>query len=161
MKVAWIGLALALALLVETLLGLLAPAYSLAFDPFLLVVVYVGLTRGEVAGMLTGAVAGWIQEVAFGGTVLGLLAMTRIFLGFGVGAAGSRLLLASPLARILVLAAATVADGWTFSWLASVFDVRTAPLRAATLATRAGVNALVGTAIFQALDRRLKRELRR
>ena len=55
------------------------------FDPFLLVVVYCGLTGGEVHGMLAGAAAGWVQDVHFGGRILGLSGLSKLLVGFGVG----------------------------------------------------------------------------
>jgi hypothetical protein len=51
-----------------------------------------------------------------------------------------------------------VADALIFQWLAAVFDVRTIDLTPLDLATRATVNAAVGAALFEFLDRRLPRE---
>ena len=60
----WTGLAIAGAVLVETALGYLVPAPGRYLDPFLLVVVYCALAGGETHGMLAGAAAGWVQDVA-------------------------------------------------------------------------------------------------
>ena len=95
------------------------------FDPFLLVVVYCGLTGGETHGMLAGAAAGWVQDVHFGGRVLGLSGLTKVLVGFGVGV-GSHALppRRSRRPRLLVLMVADVVDALLFGQLAAVFDVQ-------------------------------------
>lgn len=158
MKAFWTGLAVVGALLVQSALTQLLPSQARVFDPFLLVLVYCALTEGETHGMLAGMAAGWVQDVFFAGPVLGFSALTKILLGFGVGMAGARFLLVGPGARALVLLLATVGDALIFQWLATVFDVRTIDITPLDLATRATVNAAVGAALFEYLDRRLPRE---
>lgn len=160
MKVLWTAVALGAALIVQSALGRVAPAQAPLFDPFLLVLVYCALTRGEAFGMLAGGAAGWIQDIQFGGTVLGLCGLTKVLLGFGVGLAGSRFLLTSTGARTLVLLATTVADSLLLEALAGVFDVRTSGLSAGGLLARASVNAVLGVSLYAVLDRRLPREER-
>jgi cell shape-determining protein MreD len=59
----WTLLAIGLAALAQSGLSLLWPAQARMFDPFLLVMVYCGLTYGETHGTLAGAAAGWIQDI--------------------------------------------------------------------------------------------------
>jgi rod shape-determining protein MreD len=158
MRVFWTALAILVALLVQSALTQLLPGQARVFDPFLLVLVYCALTEGETHGMLAGMAAGWVQDVHFGGTVLGFSALTKILVGFGVGMAGARFLLIGPGARALVLLITTLADALVFQWWTTVFDVRTLELTPLGLATRASVNAVVGVALFELLDRRLPRE---
>jgi rod shape-determining protein MreD len=160
MKVLWTAVALASALVVQSALGQLAPVQASLFDPFLLVLVYCALTRGETFGMLAGGAAGWIQDIQFGGTVLGLSGLTRVLLGFGVGLAGSRFLLTSAGARTLVLLATTLADGLLLRSLAALFDVKTLGLSPPGMLARASVNAVLGVLIYAVLDRRLAGEER-
>ena len=110
MRVFWTALAILAALLVQTALGRLLPMQARVFDPFLLVVVYCGLTGGETHGMLAGASAGWVQDVHFGGRILGLGGLTKLLLGFAVGVGSTRFHLGEPAARLLVLMVATIAD---------------------------------------------------
>jgi rod shape-determining protein MreD len=152
------ALAIALALLVQSSLSRLHPAAAQVLDPFLLVVVYCALLGGETHGMLAGTAAGWVQDVHFGGTVLGFAPLSKLVVGFGVGLAASRFLLAGPGPRTLTLLLAAVADALVFAWLAYVFDVKTASLSPLTLASRATVNAAVGVGLFELVDRRLGRE---
>jgi rod shape-determining protein MreD len=153
----WTGIAIVGALLVETALGYLVPEPGRYLDPFLLVVVYCALRRGETHGMLAGAAAGWVQDVHFGGTILGLSALSKLVVGFVVGAAGSHFLITSAGARALVLLLAAVGDALLVQWLASVFGIDASPMSPITLAARACLTAVVGGGVFALIDRRLQR----
>src|SRR5207247_5876711 len=119
----WTLLAIALAALLQSGFSLLhLPRGSALFDPFLMVVVYCGLTYGETHGMLAGAVAGWVQDVLFGGQIAGLSGLTKLILGFVVGLAGARFLLVGAGPQVLVLFVTTVVDALLMQWLASVFS---------------------------------------
>ena len=157
----WTAAAVIAALLLQTVLSLVLPGYARLFDPFLLVLVYSGLTGGASRGMLAGAAAGWVQDVHFGGPVLGLSGLTKVLVGFGVGAGSSRFHLAEPGARVLVLVLATVMDALIFNRLAAVFDVSAYALSPAGLLVRAVTNAGIGILVFETIDRRLRMPLRR
>lgn len=159
MRWLWTALALLLALMLQSGLSLVVGNGRL-LDPFLLVVVYCGLVGGETHGMLTGAVAGWIQDIQFGGPVTGLSALTKLLLGFAVGMTATRFLLATPAARLLVLFAATLLDALVFERLALVFEVPAAEVSLEGLIARGVVNALVGGLAFYALELRLRKEVR-
>jgi rod shape-determining protein MreD len=158
MKAFLTGLGVVAALLVQSGLSRLLPSGAPILDPFLLVVVYCALVGGETHGMLAGALAGWVQDVHFGGTVLGFAPLSKVLVGFGVGLAAYRFMLAGPGPRTLTLLGAAAADALLFAWLAYVFDVRTADLSFLALASRATVNAAVGVVLFELLDRRFRRE---
>jgi len=151
------GLALLAALLLQTALTQLLPAHAQVFDPFLLVLVYCGLSGGETHGMLAGAVGGWIQDVLFAGRILGLSGLTKLLIGFAVGLAGSRFHLTEPAPRALVLVLAALADAALLTALAAAFDVSVTPLTGARLLARAAVNAAVGVACFGLLERQAGR----
>ena len=153
----WTALALVGALLVETALAHLVSSPGRYLDPFLLVVVYCALVRGETHGMLAGAAAGWVQDVMFGGRVLGLSALAKLLVGFSVGLAAGRFLIATTAARALVVLLAAVADALLVQWLASVFSVETLSLPPLALAARATLSAVVGGVLFALVDRRLAR----
>lgn len=153
----WTGLAITGAVLVETALGYLVPAPGRYLDPFLLVVVYCALSGTEVNGMLAGAAAGWVQDVLFGGRVLGLSALSKLLVGYAVGAGAGRFLIATTAARALVVLLATVADALLVQWLASVFSVDASGLSPVALASRATLNALAGGLLFALVDRRRQR----
>jgi rod shape-determining protein MreD len=144
---------LALAVVVQSVLGFLLPSGRLLFDPLLLVALYCGLAWGETPGMLAGAAAGWVQDVAFGGRVLGLTALAHLLTGFVVGAAASRLLLTRPEARLLAVFSATLVDVWILEWLAAAFGVGLQPLSAWGLLQLCLANAVIGTAVYTGVER--------
>ena len=154
MRVFWTAVALVAALALQSGLSLIGPGWARAFDPFLLVVVYCGLKGGETHGMLAGVVAGWMQDVHFGGRVLGLAGLTKTLVGFGVGLAGTRFQLTEPGARLLVLLLAVVVDAVVLRQLAAAFDVTPGVLSWPGLALRAGVNAVIGMPLFAVIERR-------
>lgn len=155
-RLVWTGIAIVAALLVETALGYVVAEPGRYFDPFLLVVVYCALRGGETHGMLAGVAAGWVQDVLFGGSILGLSALSKLVVGFAVGAAGSHFLIASTSARVLVLLLAAIADALLTQWLSSVFGIDASPMSPVTLAARASLTAVVGGALFALIDRRLQ-----
>ena len=153
----WTAVAIAGAVLVETALTYLVASPGRYLDPFLLVVIYCALSFGETHGMLAGAAAGWVQDVMFGGRVLGLSALAKLVVGFSVGLAGGRFLIATTAARALVVLLAAVADALLVQWLASVFSVEMLSLPPLALATRATLSALAGGVLFALVDRRVAR----
>lgn len=157
MRVFWTALAILAALLVQTALGRVLPMQARVFDPFLLVVVYCGLTGGEVHGMLAGAAAGWVQDVHFGGRILGLSGLSKLLVGFGIGVGSTRFHLGEPAARLLVLMVATIVDAVLFGQLAQVFDVQAYELSPLGLVVRALVNGAVGMVVFETMDRQMRR----
>jgi len=155
-RLVWTGIAIVAALLVETALGYVVAEPGRYFDPFLLVVVYCALRGGETHGMLAGVAAGWVQDILFGGSILGLSALSKLVVGFAVGAAGSHFLIAGTSARVLVLLLAAIADALLTQWLSSVFGIDASPMSPVTLAARASLTAVVGGALFALIDRRLQ-----
>jgi rod shape-determining protein MreD len=158
MRIFWALLSIVLATVAQTALSRVSPAAALYFDPYVLVMVYAGLTRGETHGMLTGAAAGWVQDVHFGGRVVGISGLTKLIVGFLVGLAATRFLLVGVGPQILVLVTATLADSLIAHSLSSVFGISPAELSTWGLAARGVVNALSGVLLFALVDRRFRRD---
>jgi rod shape-determining protein MreD len=153
----WFTLALVGAVLVQTALGYVVPSPGRFVDPFLLIVVYTALVAGETPGMLAGVAAGWVQDVVFGGRVLGLSALSKLAVGYLTGLAGGRFLIATTGARALAILAASFLDGMLVPWLASVFAIEVTPLGPLAFVARASLNALAGGLVFAAVERRRQR----
>lgn len=153
MRAVWTALALVLALLFQSALSLVFPAAARLVDPFLLVLVYCGLTGGETHGMLAGAAAGWIQDVHFGGPVVGLSGLSKVVVGYGVGLSGTRFHLNEPSARVLVIFLASVTDAIVFDRLAAAFEVAALALPPSHVLARAAVNVFLGMAVFMLIER--------
>jgi hypothetical protein len=160
-RAAWAAGALLLALAWQTAVTRLAPGYAWLLDPFLLVVLYFGLTGGELQGMLVGAAAGWVQDVQFGGTVLGLGGLSKLVVGFGVGMASERFMLVGSAPRLIAVFVATLLDALLLERLALIFEVPITELSFAGLVGRANANAIVGVAILEVLERHRRPVLKR
>ena len=70
MKAAGVLIAIALALALQTSLARFLVGGTAALDLVLVVVVYVALTSGPVAGMLAGSAAGIVQDALSSGTLV-------------------------------------------------------------------------------------------
>jgi cell shape-determining protein MreD len=157
MRYAWTAAALLVALVLQSALGILAPSEVRIVDPFMVVVVYCGLTGGETHGMLAGAAAGWIQDIHFGGPIVGLSALTKLVIGFGVGVAGNRFMIVGTPPRSLTLFVAVVVEALLLRQLALVFDIPAGALTIFALLARATITALLGALVFETIDLRLGR----
>jgi rod shape-determining protein MreD len=90
----------------------LAPALRIADvapDIPLIVVVLLALRRGSEFGCAAGFAAGLLQDVAAGG-LIGVQALTKALVGFGLGAAGHRLRVTQPLVQVPGLVLLTIAE---------------------------------------------------
>lgn len=161
MRAAWAAGALALALVWQTAMTQLLPGYAWLVDPFLLVVVYFGLTGGELEGMLVGAAAGWVQDVQFGGSVIGLGGLTKLLVGFAVGLASERLMLVGSAPRLIAVFGATLLDALLLERLARIFEVPIAELSFAGLVARANASAILGVVLLELVERRHRAVLKR
>ena len=83
---------------------------DVAPDIPLIVVVFLALRRGGEFGCAAGFAAGLLQDVASGG-LIGVQALTKSLIGFGIGAAGHRLRVTQPLVQVPGLIVLSVAEG--------------------------------------------------
>lgn len=158
MSVVGYGVGLGVALLFQTLLDLLVPAMPGVFDPFLLVLVYAALMGGETRGMLVGAACGWVQDILFSGPIVGLSALAKLLVGFGVGLAGARFMVVGAGPRALVLFSAALLDVLLYERLGAMLGVAVSELAIAQLLMRATLTALVGVPLYGLVARRLRHE---
>ena len=101
MKAASVGLAIALALAVQTTLARFVISGGVRVDLVLVVVVYIALTSGSVTGVWTGTVGGIAQDALSGG-LIGVGGLAKTIVGFLVGVSGSQFIVARPLHRFVV-----------------------------------------------------------
>jgi rod shape-determining protein MreD len=91
----------------------MGPAFRIADvapDIPLIVVVMLALRRGPEFGCGAGFLAGLLQDAATGG-LLGIQALTKSVIGFGVGALGSRLRVSQPLVQVPGLVVLSLVEG--------------------------------------------------
>ena len=96
--------------LVQATLGPALRIGDVAPDIPLIVVVLLALRRGPEFGCLAGFAAGLLQDVA-GGGMIGVQALTKAVVGFGVGALGGRLRVTQPLVQVPGLVVLTIGEG--------------------------------------------------
>lgn len=83
---------------------------DVAPDIPLIVVVMLALRRGPEFGCGAGFLAGLLQDAATGG-LLGVQALTKSVIGFGVGALGGRLRVSQPLVQVPGLVVLSIVEG--------------------------------------------------
>ena len=151
MKAAGIILAIILALALQTTIARFVVAGRVAVDLVLVVVVYVALSSGAVPGLMTGTVAGLIQDSLSTG-VIGIGGLAKTIVGFVTGIIGTQLNIAEPVARFVVFFAATVVHQAITIGLGTVLGLQTFGVPYAAIAGEALANAVVGVAAFQLTD---------
>ena len=139
-----------LALALQTTLARFLSIGTFAVDLVLVVVVYVALSSGAVAGLLTGTFAGLIQDALTPGSgVIGIGGLAKTIVGFVAGVIGTQFIVAQPLPRFVVFFAATVVHAVIFIGLYVLLGLRTFGAPYTAQAGQAFGNAVVGVVAFQ------------
>jgi rod shape-determining protein MreD len=149
-KAAGILLAITLALAAQTTIARYVTSGTVTVDLVLVLVVYVALTSGSVAGLLTGTVAGLIQDSLLSTGLIGIGGLAKSIVGFVAGIVGTQFIVSQSLPRFLVFFVATVAHQAITIGLSIVLGQQsfgTPPY--AAVAGEALANAVVGVAVFQ------------
>jgi rod shape-determining protein MreD len=107
--------------LLQVLLARFAIGGRLSFDLVLVGVVFVALQSGPIAGMLAGTIGGVLLDLVSGGLV-GVGGLLKTIVGFGSGLMGTRLVVAKPYARALIVGAATLAHAFMAMGLQAAID---------------------------------------
>jgi rod shape-determining protein MreD len=148
-KTAGIILAIVLALVLQTTIARFVVSGTVAVDLVLVVVVYVALSSGSVPGLMTGTIAGLIQDSLSTTGVIGIGGLAKTIVGFVTGVIGTQFNIAEPVARFVVFFAATVVHQAITIGLSTVLGLRTFGMPYAAVAGEALGNAVVGVAAFQ------------
>jgi rod shape-determining protein MreD len=148
-KAAGILLAVALALAAQTTIARYITSGTVTVDLVLVAVVYVALTSGSVAGLLTGTVAGLIQDSLLSTGLIGIGGLAKSIVGFVAGIVGTQFIVSQPLPRFLVFFGATVAHQAITIGLSVVLGQQSFGMPYAAVAGEALANAVVGVAAFQ------------
>ena len=151
MKAAGIILAIIVALALQTTIARFVVAGRVAVDLVLVVVVYVALSSGAVPGLITGTVAGLIQDSLSTG-VIGIGGLANTIIGFVTGVIGTQLNIAEPVARFVVFFAATVVHQAITIGLGTVLGLQAFGVPYGAIAGEALANAVIGVAAFQLTD---------
>lgn len=151
--------ALVLAVVAQTAAGRLAWQGIGAVDLVLVVVVYIALTGGPVAGLLAGTAGGLVQDALSSG-ILGMGGLAKTVVGFLAGRFGTQFIVTATVPRLLTFAAATAAHAVLFMGAYSLLGLRDFPNALTTVAVQAIGNGVLGVVGFQIAER-LPRALER
>jgi rod shape-determining protein MreD len=124
---------------------------SAAVDLVLVVVVYVALTYGPVAGLMTGTVGGLVQDAMTTG-ILGIGGLAKTVVGFLAGIIGTQFIVAQSLPRFVVFFAATLLHSLVFVGLYVLLDLRHFGTPYTAAVGQAAGNAAVGVVAFQLVE---------
>jgi rod shape-determining protein MreD len=150
-RIAGVAAAIAAALALQTTLARFVVRGTVAVDLVLVVVVYVALTFGPVAGMLTGTVAGLIQDALSSG-VIGIGGLANTVVGFLAGIIGTQFIVAQPVPRFVVFLGSTALHALIFMGLYTLLDLRHFGTPYAAVGWQAVGNAIVGVVAFQLVE---------
>ena len=151
MKAVIVILAIGLALALQTTLARFIIRGTVAIDLGLVVVVYVALSSGPVAGLLSGAAAGLAQDALSSG-IIGIGGLAKTIVGFLAGVIGRQFIVARPFPRFVVFIGATFLHALVFMGLYVLLDLRQFPSPYAAVATQSVGNAVVGVVAFQLVE---------
>ena len=144
-------IAIALALALQTTLARLVVGGTTALDLVLVVVVYIALTSGPVAGLLAGSVAGIIQDT-LSTDVIGIGGLAKAIVGFVAGLTGQQFIVTAALPRFVMFAAATAVHSAVFMGLYALLGLRTFGSPWAAVSSQAVGNAVVGVIAFTIVE---------
>jgi rod shape-determining protein MreD len=150
-KTLGVFLAVAVALVLQTTLARFLMRGTFAVDLVLVAVVYVALTSGPVAGMLSGTIAGLMQDALSSG-VIGIGGLAKTVVGFLAGVIGTQFIVTNSLPRFVVFFAATVVHAALFMGLYMLLDLRQFGTPYGAVAGQALGNAIVGIIAFQIVE---------
>jgi rod shape-determining protein MreD len=150
-KAAGVVIAIVLALAAQTTIARYVAGGS-RVDLVLVAVVYVALTSGSVAGLLTGTVAGLIQDSLLSNGLIGIGGLAKSIIGFVAGIIGTQFIVSQPLPRFLVFFVATIVQKAITMGLGVVLGQQSFGIPYALIAGEALGNAVVGVAIFQLIE---------
>jgi rod shape-determining protein MreD len=145
-----VGIALALAL--QTTVTRFVVGGTAAVDLVLVAVVYVALTTGPVSGMLSGSLAGLIQDALSSGGVIGIGGLAKAIVGFVVGVIGQQFIVTAALPRLVMLVAATAVHAAIFMGLYVALGLRTFPSPWQAMVGQVLGNAVVGMIAFTIIE---------
>jgi rod shape-determining protein MreD len=143
--------AIVLALAAQTTLAGYVFRSNTPVDLVLIVVVYVAIKSGPVTGLMTGTVAGLVQDALSSG-ILGIGGLAKTVIGFVAGMLGTQFIVSAPLPRFLLLLVATVVHAGIFMGLYTLLDLRQFPAPYPVIVAQAFGNAFVGVLAFQIIE---------
>jgi rod shape-determining protein MreD len=138
----------AIAVVLQLALARYAVGGRWLFDIVLVGVVYAALNWGPAAGMLTGTLGGLVQDV-LSNDVVGIGGLAKTLIGFAAGVVGSQFVVARPVARVALLAAASVLHRLLVVGLHGLIDQHWPVVPGGPMVVETLLNCVCGLIAFQ------------
>lgn len=120
-------------------------------DLVLIVVVYIALTRGRVAGLVAGTAAGLVQDALSSG-IVGIGGLSKTIVAYLAGMAGTQFIVTAPFPRFVVFVAATLLHAALFMGLYVLLDLRQFPSPVPAVLAQSLGNGFIGVVGFQLVE---------
>ncbi len=140
--------AIAVALALQTTLARFLVHGSLGVDLVLVAVVYLGLTTGPVAGLVSGTLGGLAQDALASG-IVGIGGLAKTIVGYLAGIIGTTFIVTQTVPRFLMFFAATVVQAAVTIGLNALLERGPQDIPLGSIAAQAIGNALLGVVLFQ------------
>lgn len=152
MRIVGAAVALVVALALQTTVGYGLLGNRAVVDLVLVVVIYIALGGGPVAGLLVGSVAGLVQD-SLSGSVVGAGGLSKSLVGFLAGLLGQQFIVVNLLPRFVVFFGGTLLHALMFVGLYQLIEpgAMRGPWTGAL--TQAAVNGAVGILAFHFVER--------
>ncbi|HIE94868.1 MAG TPA: rod shape-determining protein MreD [Acidobacteria bacterium] len=150
MKTAWVGLTLALALVLQTTVVPGLAGAGVPVDLVLVAVVLVAISSGSVGGLWVGTVGGLLQDALSGG-VIGVGGLAKTLVGYAVGAFAVQFNVSRSWHQALVVLFASLVHAGCFVGLYSLLSDDGTITSYGGGVTQAVANAVVGGGVAMAL----------
>jgi rod shape-determining protein MreD len=147
-RAARVAVAIAFALALQTTLARYLVGSGSRVDLVLVAVVYVAMTTGPVTALLSGAIGGIVQDALSGG-IVGVGGFAKTVVGFLVALLGTQIIVARPLPRFILFAAATLVHAATFLGLYSMLESRIPTASVGGVIEQAIGNGVAGLVVFE------------
>ena len=151
MKTAWVGLALAVALALQTTGAPLLAGLDVTVDLVLVLIVLVAISSGPVGGLWAGTVGGLVQDTLSGG-VVGVGGLAKTLVGYVVGVFAVQFNVSRPWHQALVVFFATLVHAGGFVGLYGLLSDDRMIASYGSVLTQATANAVVGLGVALAVS---------
>ena len=140
-----------IALALQTTLARFLVRGSIGVDLVLVAVVYLGLTSGPAAGVVSGTLGGLAQDALASGLV-GLGGLAKTIVGYLTGMIGTTFIVAQVVPRFLIFFGATLVQATVVMGLTALLERAPFAVSFGAVAAQAIGNALLGVVLFQATE---------
>ena len=144
--------AIAIALVAQAAISRLTVGGTVALDLALVVVTYLALIWGPLAGMLAGSAAGLLQDT-LGSGVIGIGGLAKTIVGYLAGVVAQQFILTAPAPRFVIFMGATLVHAVVFIGFYTLLGLRSFPSPLPSVVAQAAGNGVIGLGVFLVVER--------